>query len=963
MGSSYAQTTGSVGGKVVDSDGNLLIGAMVTVKGTMNAAIVDVNGNFTLSGVNTAEDVLSFSYFGYMPLEVPVDGRSSVNVTMEPDVNNLEEVVVVGYGSLSKKELSSSIVQVSSEDFNKGAVSNAMEMLEGKVAGLNINSESPAKPTEEGLNMQIRGAASLKAGNAPLVIVDGVAGGNLRTISPQDIASMTVLKDAASTAIYGTRGANGVILVTTKRGSGAEGVAVTYDSYFAVNVAKSRPDVLNADEFRRSRRGTDYGYDTDWYGLLLRDFSYDHNQYASIDGTTKSGNYGMSLNWKDANGLDIKTARREYGGRFYVEQRMLNNRLQLNGSMNLRRSDDTWDTGQFDNALSMNPTMPVYNADGSYYQPTSPTGARNPISEMTIIDNNGQRLYALGTAEVKLSLIQNSRHSLNTSVNYSMSYNDLKQAYFSPSNSGESFWNGRDGRARVEYQKWWKNRVEWVANYMMDYGDHTLSAVAGISYEDDNWEQMSAENMDFSYDSIKWHDIGSGTYLNQGLAGMDTGKSKWELFGVFGRVNYNWKDLIMASAAVRREGSSKFGKNNKYGTFPSVSVAWEVANMPFMEEYRDAVQSLKVRASFGIAGRSDIGSYMSLSTFSAGDSAFINGEWVTGYAPSNNPNPDLAWEKSQDTNIGVDFVLWNRLRGSIDLYDRQSVDLLYDYAAPQPPFIYDKILVNVGTIQNRGVELSLNYDVFKKSAVKWTTGANWSFGQTTLKKLSNDMFQLSWLDLYLKPGIATSEYFFRVQEGAKIGQFYGFEYAGVSETGDMLVYDNDNNKIPAGSADASNKRYIGNGTPQHFLSWSNHVEYKNWDMDLFFTGAFGFDIFNMRNYGMGLKGSGTANILDSAYEENNHLTTGGGVISSFFLEKGDYFKLQNATVGYNFPVKSQYVDNLRVYVSAKNIYTLTGYSGNDPSIVRTTGIEPGVDNANAYPLATQISLGVTLRFK
>uniref|UniRef100_S0DFJ2 Putative TonB-dependent receptor family protein n=2 Tax=termite gut metagenome TaxID=433724 RepID=S0DFJ2_9ZZZZ len=964
-GSAYAQE-GSVGGTVLDEEGNPIVGATVLVKGSMNVAISRVSGEFVLTNVDVRNAVLSFSYVGYKPQDVVLGGRSNVDVTLEQDINRLEDVIVVGYGSLSKKELSSSIVQVSKDDFNQGAVNNAMEMLTGKVAGLNVNTQSPADPNS-GSDLQIRGAASLLAGNEPLVIVDGVAGGSLRALSPQDIASMTVLKDAASTAIYGTRGANGVVLITTTRGGGVSGVQVTYDSYFAANIAKARPEVLTPDEFRRSKRGTDYGYDTDWYSLLMRDFSYDHNQYLSIDGSSKSGNYGASFNWKDAKGMDIKTARKEYGGRFYVEQRMLNNRLQINGSLYARRVNEIWGSNQFDNALNTNPTMPVYNEDGTYYQPTSPTNARNPVSEVKLVDMGGQRLYVLGAVDAKLNIIQNSQHSLNTTLSYSMNYNDLKQGEYVPSTAADSYWGGYKGRAEVRYQKWWKDRVEWVFNYSMDIGDHSIRAVAGYNWEDDNWEQIRARNNDFAFDNMGWNNIGAGSYLAEGNVGdgrvlMESGKSNWRLAGVFARVNYNWKDLLMASVAFRYEGVTKFGANNKWGTFPSVSLAWEIANMDFMENHRDVVQSLKLRASFGVAGRSDIEAYRSLTTYSQNSSYFMDGEWVQGYRPSINANPNLAWEKSQDTNIGVDFVLWDRLSGSIDLYDRQSVDLLYNYTAPQPPFVYNTILVNVGTIQNRGIEVSLNYDVFKKSALKWTTGVNWSWGQTTLKKLSSDVFKLSYLQLYLKPGVGTSEYFFRVQEGAKIGQFYGYEYAGV-EDGNMLIYDNDGNKVPVGEADMSWKRYIGNGTPQHYLSWSNHLSYKNFDLDLFFTGAFGFEIFNMRKYGMGLQGAGTANVLRTAYTTDKDVRTGGGVISSYFLEKGDYFKLQNVTLGYNVPLRSKVVDGLRIYLSAKNVFTLTGYTGNDPSIVRTTGIEPGVDISGAYPLATQISLGVTLRFK
>lgn len=953
----------TVKGTVKDATGEPIIGANVMVKGTSNGTITDIDGNYSISGANSSS-VLVFTFIGYKSQEVACKGQHEINVVLAEDSQTLDEVVVVGYGSLSKKELSSSIVQVDKSEFQQGAMNNPMEMLTGKVAGLNVNNTASANPNS-GSSLQIRGATSITASNDPLIVIDGIAGGDIRNLSSQDIESMTVLKDAASAAIYGTRGANGVILITTKKGVSEPGTAkVTYDSWFGVNFANSGPDILSPDEFRRSRRGTDYGASTDWYGLLLRDFSYDNNQYISIDGSTKNGYYGASFNYKNATGIDLKSAREEYGGRFVIEQRVIDNRLQLNGSLNARRVNETWgNDGMFDTALSMNPTMPLYDDNGNYYQPSSPTDARNPVAELRDIDNNGQRMYVLGTAEAKLNILRSEKQTLNTSLSYSLHYNDLKQQYFTPSTSGESYWNGYKGRAEVTYQKWYTQRLEWLANYALDIQDHSIKAVAGYTYENTRWERLQASNNDFAYDNIKWHDLGSGSYLADGKAKMATGQSVAKLIGTFGRINYNWKDLIMASASIRYEGSTKFGKNHKWGAVPSASLAWEIANMNFMKNISKVVKSLKPRISYGVTGRSDFDSYLSLATYSTKGSYFMNGEWVKGYAPSVNANPELGWEKSVSVNVGIDFVLWNRLRGSIDWFDRQSKDLLYNYTAPQPPFVYNSILVNVGTTQNRGVELSIDGDIFKGTKVEWTSGINYSYGTTKLKTLSNSMYQASYVELYQKPGVGTSEYFFRVQEGGKVGQFYGYEYAGV-EDGKMLIYTDEGEKVPVSEADVKYKRYIGNGTPTSFLSWNNTLRYKNFDLNIFFRGAFGFDIFNMRKYGMGLQGAGTDNVLRDAYLKDKDIVTGGGVISSFFLEKGDYFKLENVTLGYNFtPKPNKILNSMRVFVSAKNLFTLTGYSGNDPSVVSVNGLEPGVDSNSAYPTATQVSLGLTLRFK
>ena len=954
-----AQAT--ISGHVKDETGEDVIGATIMEKGTSNGSVTDLDGNFKLECKEGA--TLVITYIGYNPQEVTA--KDGLDITLREDVAQLNEVVVVGYGSMAKKEISSSVVQISKEQFNQGAASDPMALIAGKVSGLNVSATAEANPNAM-TDIQVRGAGSLTASNGPLIVIDGIAGGDLRNIATQDVESITVLKDAGSAAIYGTRGANGVILVTTKKGSGTQGVTnVTYDSYIALNFAKPKPDILTTDEFRRSRRGQDYGGDTDWWDEITRSTSYNLNQYVSIDSSTKNGFFGLSVNYKKGNGLDIVSGREEYGGRFVGEQRVLNNRLQFNSSLSARKVHEKWgNDGLFDTALTMNPTIPVKNPDGSYYQPNSPTDIHNPVNDLKENVSNGDRIYLLGNADVKLNILQMEQHVLNTSLSYALQYNDLKSNFYTPSTSSESYWNGYAGRANINYQKWWTNRLEWLANYTLTLNQHQLKAVLGYSWERSKWEQSGNENMGFVYDSMNYHGIANGSYLRDGKANLWAGSSESTLIGFFGRLNYNYNDMIFATASMRREGSTKFGANTKWGNFPSASLAWEITKTPFADGLKSTFQSLKPRISYGVTGRSDFDAYKSLSTYSGYGAYLIDGQWINGYAPSVNANPDLAWEKSTAFNIGVDFVALNsRLRGSVEFFDRRSQDLLYNYTAPQPPFIYRSILVNVGTTKNTGVEVTLDYDVLRKGTLKWTTGINWSMGSTKLTKLSSDVYQMAYLDLYQKPGVGTSEYFFRVEEGGKIGQFFGYEHAGIDENGLLLIYDNNGNKVPAAQADPSYKRNIGNGAPKHFLSWSNSLSYKNWDLSLLFRSALGYKIFNMRKYGMGLQGAGTDNVLRTAYTDYSNVHSSGGIISSYFLEKGDYFKLDNVTLGYTFtPKKRELVESLRVYLAAKNLFTLTGYEGNDPSIVTSTGITPGIDSNSAYPQATQVSLGVTLRF-
>ena len=953
-----------VKGVVVDALGPV-IGATVMEKGTTNGTSTGLDGDYSLT-VSAPEATVEVSCIGYAAQSFAASAVPAT-VTLVEDTEFLDDVVVIGYGSLSKKELSSSIVQVDKDDLFKGGMNNPMEMLTGKVAGLNIVTTAAANPNA-GSSLQIRGATSISASNDPLVVIDGVPGGDIRNVSPQDIESMTVLKDAASAAIYGTRGANGVILITTKKGSGStENFHISYDSYFAYNAPKDIPSVLSPDEFRRSRRGTDYGASTDWYRSLLRKFSYEQNQYVSIDASTEKGNYNASVFFKNATGLDLVDARMEYGGRASVEQKFINGRLQANASLSARRVDETYgNDGMFDTALSMNPTMPIWNEDGSFYQPASPTDALNPYEAMVNRTSDGHRIYLLATAGLKWNILMRDNMQLSTSVNYTLDYNDYKSNYWTPSDSGESYWGGYDGHASISYQKWQTNHLEWLGNYGLYLPNHTLQAVLGYSFESFATESFNAENYDFQYDNMLYNNLYQGSYLRDTTgnhANMGSYKETSRLIGFFGRVNYNWKNLIFASASLRVEGASKFGASHKWGVFPGASIAWEMAGMKFISDNTQAVQSLKLRLSYGRTGRSSFGSYQSLATYSNRGNYYMDGEWIAGFAPEKNQNPELAWEFLDSFNFGIDFAfLGSRLRGSIDLFDRRSKDLLYTSGAPQPPFVYSTILKNVGVTDNKGIELSVDFDVFRHSrAFQWTTGVNMSFGKTWLKHLSDNA---TYMELYGKPGVGSSEYFFRVNDGEEIGKIYGYRYLGVDENGNMLIADGDGNPTNVTNANPDWKTYVGNTVPKIFLSWNNTFRYKGFDLNLFFTGAFGHKIFNMRQYGMGLIGTnGGGNVYRSAYTDFSYIKTGGGVITDFFLYDGSFFKLQTATLGYNFKTeKWKHVDSFRLYLAGKNLFTITRYNGTDPSLVNSNGLTPGIDTNGAYPSAVQITFGVTARF-
>jgi TonB-dependent starch-binding outer membrane protein SusC len=864
---------------------------------------------------------------------------------------------------MTKKEISSSIVSVNKENFQKGAVSDPMELLVGKVAGLNIDNSSASPHSSS--NFQIRGATSITGGNTPLIVIDGIAGGNMGTIATQDIESIVILKDAASAAIYGTRGANGVVLITTKMGAegGKGSFDVTYNSYFSANRMHKLPESLGYNEYIERARGIDYGYHDDWLGALKRDFSYDNNQYLSISGATEKSRYSISFNYVDKTGLDKANESTRYGVRIAHTQKTLNDLLEIGTTVNVRATDALTGSNGIAGTTFMNPTQPIWNEDGTYNHPTTSTNATNPVEEANIVSNGNNTVFATGTIEAKLQLIKTDKHTLTTSANNTIDYNTNKSHFYYPSTGATSAWNGYKGHAGLDNTRNWTNQFEWTANYTFKTSNHLLRGVAGYSFTENFNESMSMDNYDFAYDQFLYNDIGAGTYLAAGKATMSSNKSSSRLVGLFGRVNYSWKELLSATASLRYEGSSRFGENNKWGYFPAISGSWEIAKMPFMANFTHEINSIKLRASYGVTGRQAGSNYASLQTYnSKNTSYYMDGAWVAAYGPSKNANPNLAWELGVSSDIGIDFELFNRFRGSIEYFDRRSEDLLSSYSAPQPPFIFNSILVNLGSTKNTGTEVSLDGDVIRKGNFSWAMNVTYSYGTTILTKLSNNVYQASYIDLMQRGGLGTSEYYFRIVEGGKIGEIYGYKHAGVDENGELLVWSKEGDAIPKTAADNSDKQYIGNTAPKHFFSWTNTLKYKNFDLSIFCRGAAGMKMWNGQLMNNGLKGSAAQNVLRTAYTKYDYITSDGSILSSFYLEKGDWLKIEKISVGYNIPFKSnKYVKSMYWYLSADNLLTFTGFTGVDPSTATSIGLTPGITGSTAL-MTTQFTIGTTIKF-
>ena len=967
----FAQSGYEVKGVVVDSEGPV-IGATVMESGTTNGVSTYLDGDYVLQ-VSGADAIVEFSCIGYKTVSMPARSVPAT-VVLEYDSEMIEETVVVGYGSLSKKEISSSIVSVSSEDFNKAPAGDPMQLLVGKVAGLNIDVAADGGSS----SFQIRGATSINGGNSPLVVIDGVAGGSLENISTEDIESISVLKDGASAAIYGTRGANGVILVTTRKGAGTPGkVSVTYDSYYALQILHPTPDVYSLDEWleinEKYHRGkTDYGGREDkayWNALRNDKPTYDLNQYISLAGSTEKSSYNLSLRYSDRNQLYKNNTRQTYSVRFRMNQRMLGDFLELSTLANINARVNNGNGANLGGTIFMNPTQPVYDdsTPTGFYWPTNTTSSTNPVENNRVPVNKSHNMYLTFQQDVKLNLLRTTSSMLTTNANIAVDYGSSFNHSYTPSIMQTcQMWNDYAGSAYLASSNNLGLNFEWMVNYSLDLDKHLLKAVAGYSYRQDEGENMSMNNYDFQYDQFLWYNIGSGSFLKNGRAGMGSGKWFNKIAGVFGRVTYSWNDLVTVTGSLRYEGSSKFGANKKYGLFPALSGAWTISNMKFMDSTKGWLDDLRLRVSYGVTGRNAGDDYASLATYeSKGTYYMIDGQWVPGYGISRNANPNLGWETAVVYNYGIDFEMFDhKFSGSIEYFDRRSEDLLYTYAAPQPPYVYDSIRLNLGSTRNTGVEMVLNYSMNFGKDWRLNVGGTYTYSNAVLSSLGNDIYQASYIDLYGTGVPGSSDYYFRLYEGTRIGTIRGFEYAGYTEDGQLLHYTADGGTATKTGSLDDDKREIGNTLPKHSFSLNITLNWKDWDLSINGRGLAGMDIWNSQLKDYGYPGVAAENLLKSAYEKYPYLTADNEYVNSFFLEKGDWFKIEKVSIGRRFNFKEGNklgLDNLYVYLAATNLLTLTGFTGVDPSTVTSIGLTPGIAGTTTL-YSSRVTLGVTMKF-
>ena len=950
-----------VSGRVTDESDDPMPGVNVFMKGTTTGTTTDLDGRYTIN-VSGENAVLVFSFIGFITQEVAVGNRTIIDIKLAQDIVSLEEIVVVGYGTQEKKDLTGAVTTISNKELLPGAFNSPLQMIDGKIPGVTISNPAAGDPNRQ-TDIQVRGAASLSAGNGPLIIIDGMPGGDLRNIAQQDIESITVLKDGSAAAIYGSRGANGVILVTTKQGK-AGAVTVTYDSFFDHDQVAAKPDILSPDEFLANGRDTDRGARTNWYDALIRADNFGQNHSLAVGGGSENSIFRISGNYRTKSGIDIASDRTEYGIRGNFQQKAIQGLLEVGGNISYRVTKEEYTNYDvFQQAVKLNPTLPIWDPDNPLqYAPVFGFAVYNPIQNLETREDGADQEYSIIDFNFKLNLLKN----LNTQLKLARQGRDEYKREYYTSQSEESVDNNRTGRARLENENWTDWTLEWTGNYEASVRNHTIKLLGGYSYQEFNNRGFYAENADFPSDAFRHHNLGAGLWNREsGRLGMDSWRSKEKVIAFFGRVNYSFNDTYLLMASLRHEGNTKFGVDNKWGLFPAAAIAYRLSNLPAISKI-GFLDHLKIRLSYGVNGRSGFPRYSSLARYTGyGRWQNDEGEWIQVYGPANNPNLDLRWEKQKSYNLGIDFGLFeSRLTGTFDAFIRRSEDVISNYDAPVPPYLHDQIFTNVATTSARGLELGLNWIAVDQRNVKYTTNLTTFYIKSRLDKFSNQSFTKGFMERRSLPSPGNPGYAQRLEDGAEIGSFYGYKYAGVDENGSILIWKDavaGSTKILATEGSSDDKTYLGHGAPRYEMSWSNTLSYKQFDLTLYFRGRFDYQILNLYQMYYGLTAEPGVNLLRDAYTRNAHIKS-GKVITDYFLEDGDFFRLDNLTLGWSPKMNNGYLSGLRIYATIRNVFTITKYTGLDPTTVEIVGLEPGIGDLNVYPVVRNYSLGIQANF-
>ena len=971
-----AQTSGKkvkVRGVIKDETGEPIIGATVRVKGQSEGTVSDFDGNFTLDV--TDDNTLQISYIGYQTQEFAVGKQHHFSIVLEEDKKILNEVVVIGYGTQKKGDITSSVGSVKSEDFTAGAINDAGQLIQGKIAGLSVT--NPSGNPVGGTEISLRGNTTiLGASTNPLILIDGVPG-DFNTVAPEDIESIDVLKDGSAAAIYGSRGTNGVVLITTKKSKGNNINEVQYSGYLSLSTIAKKPDFCDADDYRQQIKdgfrdaAWDLGDNTNWIDAITRTgLSHVHN--ISFKGGNAQTNYIFNVNYRNLQGIFKRSDKEEFQGRAEVNHSMFDDKLRFNFQLlgNQTGYTATSDGGSFNTyswrqALIHNPTEPIKNADGSWHENTGIFNYDNPVSRIYECDGEQKISQTRFSSNITLTPIK------ELTFNALFSYDKINQegGYYETKKHISNVRDGMNGYASTGGSSTVTKLVELTAQFHKNFGDHTIQALAGYSYQESTYSNQYERNYNFPTDLYSWHNIGVGQALKEGLG---TEYSYWldtNLIGFFGRLNYNYKNRYLLMASVRHEAASQLaGTNKPWGTFPSVSLGWRITEEKFMKNQK-VFDDIKLRAGYGVTGSQPSQSFLGVPLLGYGDYYLYNGQWIRALQPTQNSNDKLKWEEKHEYDIGADFSILNyRLNVSVDWYYRLIKGLLYDYSVPSPPNLYTTTRANVGEMSNNGLEIMVNAIPVQTKDFKWETTITFSTNSNKLKSLSNDLYQTSsdyFMTGWIEEPIKTESHIVRI--GHKVGDIYGFKVVDVDESGKWIYLDKNGNRVNYDEFTHSfeDKQILGNGVPKWYLGFNNQFRYKNFDLAINMRGAFGFQIMNGMRMFYENRSRQDWNRLRSAYDK----VFGKAVLNtlcseefnSYYVENGDYWKIDNITLGYSFSKINKWIKTLRLYASVNNAITITGYKGIDPE-VSTSGLAPSYDNRDSYPHTRAFTFGMNVTF-
>ena len=963
-----------ISGKVTDEKGEPIPGATIKVKNGSSTAISDGSGNFKIT--SPEEAVLIVSFVGFKSQEIPVKGRTSISVSLAMQDNGLNDVVVVGYGTQKQKDVTGAVSALTSENFNKGAQLSPQALLQGKVSGVNVSQNSGKPGTSN--TVRIRGGTSLTGSNDPLYVIDGVpisttAGlgqanirgtgtdvfdqepiNPLQTLNPNDIESMTVLKDASATAIYGSRGANGVIVITTKNGKAGKPM-VSYNGQLSVSKVAKKLPVLDADQYRGIVSSlnlplADGGTSTNWQDEIFRSaFSNDHS--ISLSGGSDQTLYRTSIGYGNQQGIVLNSNLQQANIQTNITHNALNNRLKFDLKLNYGQNKSNvapisntvgGEAGTSMNyeAYVFNPTYEVYNAAGNYNH--VPPFRINPVSFSTDVIDQKTNQRLLGNLQTSYKIIDPL--SVNVSLGYTRQSTD-RNSYIDKDNP---IGNGFNGYTSVQKFFDYSKLMETVLRFNKSYGKHALDAIAGYSYQYFYGESNRTVASGFLSDEFKWYSLAGASTVNQIASSAESNT----LISMYGRINYNYDSRFLITGTIRRDGSSRFGALNKWGYFPSGSVAWRISQEEFFKV--KAISDLKVRVSYGVTGNQEIGNLNSITTLGPSNNGYIiGGQRITVVLPQQFANPDLKWETTSQLNLGLNFGLFgDRLHGSFDYYKKKTSDLLLRIAVPQPAVVSTQI-ANVGSVENKGIELELGGTAVTKGKFSWDASVNFSRNLNKVLSLSNDLYKGSNIQQAPLQGTVSGAFAQLIMPDYPLGTFYGRKFTGLDNNG-IETYD------PAGN------QVLGSAQPKFIYGTSHNFTWGAWALGLNLRGVHGNLVYNGTANNLGYKNNLPGrNALQSVINDGVSINQ-PKAFSSRWLESGSFLRMDNATIGYTVPLKSSSISNLRVFVTGQNLFVITGYKGLDPEVnseVTASGTPPlGIDYLG-YPRSRTYSLGASITFQ